>query len=313
MTEKIAILVSGEGRNAVAITDFFSEGNRISTSCILTDNPITPAAEALRPYGVDTLSYTPDDWALRAHEIVEELKRREVSLVIVDDFELPIPVALLEAFPGGVLVKDDEDSSSDTIEICALSPAGEERIGETASDMVISTPASMADNLWPRAIVAALGRLREKVVPPVPSVDAPPASPEEEWAAALHVDYKPQPPAAPEPGMAAPPAIPPVDNPLPGPQPPFSGIPAQGMPRMQGEKMPPSFMLWSVLSLLFCCFIPSIVAIFYSAKVSTEYYAGNIEKAKQASRKAEIWIIASIVLGVAWMLISLPITILTGL
>lgn len=72
------------------------------------------------------------------------------------------------------------------------------------------------------------------------------------------------------------------------------------------EPMPSTFLIWSILSTVFCCFIPGIVAIIFSSQVSTRYYSGDIEGARRASRNAEIWIIASFVLGVLSATLYVP-------
>ena len=76
-----------------------------------------------------------------------------------------------------------------------------------------------------------------------------------------------------------------------------------------GEPMPPTWLAWSVVMTILCCFVPGVVAIFQSAKVSSKYYAGDIEGAKRASRNAEIWIIISFVLGVISNTLYIPLTI----
>ena len=78
------------------------------------------------------------------------------------------------------------------------------------------------------------------------------------------------------------------------------------------EPMPPTYLVWSVVFTILCCFVPGIVAIIQSAKVSGKYYAGDLEGAKRASRNAEIWIIISFVLGVISNTLYVPLT-LAGL
>lgn len=77
--------------------------------------------------------------------------------------------------------------------------------------------------------------------------------------------------------------------------------------------MPPTCLLWSVLATVCCCFVPGIVAILFSAQVSKFYYAGDVEAAKRASRNAQIWIIASFVLGIISATLWFPLMLATGL
>ncbi len=73
--------------------------------------------------------------------------------------------------------------------------------------------------------------------------------------------------------------------------------------------MPPTYLVWSVVMTILCCFIPGIVAIINSSQVSSKFYQGDIEGAQRASRRAEIWIIISFVLGVITNTLYLPLSI----
>lgn len=75
------------------------------------------------------------------------------------------------------------------------------------------------------------------------------------------------------------------------------------------EPMPPTWLVWSIVITILCCFIPGLVAIIYSSKVSSKYFAGDIEGAKRSSRMAEIWIIISFVLGVVSNTLYIPLSI----
>lgn len=152
-------------------------------------------------------------------------------------------------------------------------------------------------------------------VPPTPPDPVtPPPTPDEEWAKRLKLDFDPEkikettPDSSPEPPY----------NDNRNPQHPAPGNPQQPMPgnpytpyRQEGEPMPPTYMVWSVLSLVLCCFIPAIVAIIYSAQVSSKYYAKDYEGARRCSERAQIWIIVSIVLGIVGMALYLPLTLLS--
>ena len=81
----------------------------------------------------------------------------------------------------------------------------------------------------------------------------------------------------------------------------------------QQPPMPKSYLLWSVLCTALCCMIPGIVAIFYSARVSSKYFIGDYAGAQKASQNAEIWIIVSFVLGVLSNTLYLPIALAAGL
>ncbi|MDE5806725.1 MAG: CD225/dispanin family protein [Muribaculaceae bacterium] len=135
----------------------------------------------------------------------------------------------------------------------------------------------------------------------------PPPTPDEEWAKKLGLDFDPEkakqtPPPAPQP---------PQYDGNPGPQFPSGNTFPPVQPQQDIEPMPPTYMVWSVLALVLCCFPPAIVAIIYSAQVSSKYYAKDYEGARRCSERAQIWIIASIVLGVVSMALYLPLTLLS--
>lgn len=74
--------------------------------------------------------------------------------------------------------------------------------------------------------------------------------------------------------------------------------------------MPPTYMLWAILATVMCCLVTGIVAIVFASQVSNKYYAGDFEGAERASRKAQIWIIASIVAGVIFTTLYMPLSML---
>lgn len=75
------------------------------------------------------------------------------------------------------------------------------------------------------------------------------------------------------------------------------------------NSMPPTYLVWSIVMTILCCTIPGIVAIIYSAQVSSKFYQGDIQGAQRASQRAEIWIIVSFVVGVLSNTLYLPLAI----
>lgn len=70
--------------------------------------------------------------------------------------------------------------------------------------------------------------------------------------------------------------------------------------------MPSTYLLWSVLCIVFCCTIFGIVATVFSCQVSSRYYNGDYEGAERASRRAQAWIIVSFAAGVLQATIFTP-------
>lgn len=176
-------------------------------------------------------------------------------------------------------------------------------------------------DIYPRAIMMALNRLDAPKPEPAsaPAAEPPvyaegkaePAGQREQWAEALGMEYD----AAESERRAAAVSEPPVYR-VPEPPAPPAGNPNAPMGNTEAERpaepMPPTWMLWSIIMTVCCCFIPGIVAIVFSSQVSTRYAAGDLEGARRASRMAEGWIIASFVLGVLSATLYVPLMMISS-
>lgn len=61
---------------------------------------------------------------------------------------------------------------------------------------------------------------------------------------------------------------------------------------------PPTYLAWSIASIVLCCLIPGVIAVIYAAKVTPCYDRGDYEAARKASERAELWLIIAITLGI---------------
>lgn len=68
----------------------------------------------------------------------------------------------------------------------------------------------------------------------------------------------------------------------------YGGSQAYGPP-------PPNHLVWAILSTVLCCWMTGIVAIVFAAQVDSKYQAGDYHGALDASNKARIWSIVSVV------------------
>lgn len=59
----------------------------------------------------------------------------------------------------------------------------------------------------------------------------------------------------------------------------------------------PNRLVWAILTTLFCCLPLGIVSIVYAAQVDGKRAAGDIAGAREASRKAGLWAILSVIVG----------------
>lgn len=73
-------------------------------------------------------------------------------------------------------------------------------------------------------------------------------------------------------------------------------------PEQRGDypEMPPTYLVWAILSTVCCCLVTGIVACIYASKVGPLYNRGDFEGAKAASEKAGWWVVISFVAGLIW-------------
>lgn len=72
-----------------------------------------------------------------------------------------------------------------------------------------------------------------------------------------------------------------------------------GMNNNNGQlpPMPPTNLVWAILTTILCCLPFGIVAIVYATRVEPNYYSGNYEKARRNSYYAATWSIVSAVVS----------------
>ncbi|MDE5882266.1 MAG: CD225/dispanin family protein [Muribaculaceae bacterium] len=295
---KIAVFTSGGAESTERLITLFNEGNRIRIDAVVTDGDAGALKERFGQFDVEVIGVTPESSPDELAEVRSMLTSRDIELYAFEDYD-------------GVLA---------------------EWINEHYPERVVSlTSADQA----PREVVAALAAIDKSVeqernadVPPIPkTVD-------EEWAETLQIDFDSKraeeaaarvaasgatPPPIPGQSQQVPP-IPSAPSFAQNPQ--YGQQPLGGAPQYQGqgygnrpvnnEPMPPTYLVWSVIMTVLCCLVPGVVAIIFSSQVSTKYYAGDIEGAKRASRRAEIWIIVSFVLGVLSATLYVPIMMVSG-
>jgi hypothetical protein len=65
----------------------------------------------------------------------------------------------------------------------------------------------------------------------------------------------------------------------------------------------PNYMVWAILVTLFCFLPTGIVAIVFASQVSSKLAAGDRAGAVEASNKAKMWTIISVVVGIVFVVI----------
>lgn len=276
--KNIAIFVSGEGASAERIVKLFNEGNRLNTELVIADNTSAELVEKLKGENVTIIQIPEEDWLSRTEEIASLLKEKEIRLLVLDNFNQVIPDEIMEAVEG---------------------------------EMIRVTSPEQAPREVVNALEADLRRGVEEEKPVATEENQDP-TPESEWADALKIQFTP--PKIP----TTPPEVPNNDinrneqenrnnfrrdyhNKRQGSQDNY-----QQERINEGAPMPSTYLIWSILATVFCCFIPGIIAIIFSSMVSSKYYIGDLEGSRRASRMAEIWIIVSVVLGVVAATLYIP-------
>jgi predicted secreted protein len=118
-------------------------------------------------------------------------------------------------------------------------------------------------------------------------------------------------------GSMAPPPPPPSGGGYGAPPPPpgggYGGGPGYGggYGAPQGAP-PPNYLVWSILTTLFCCLPLGIVSIVYAAQVNGKWAAGDVAGANDSSAKAKRFAIIGAVVGVVVLGIYLIVAVLAA-
>jgi len=66
---------------------------------------------------------------------------------------------------------------------------------------------------------------------------------------------------------------------------------------------PPNYLVWAILSTIFCCLPFGIVSIVFAAQVNSKWLEGDVTGANVASRNAKTWAWVSFGVGLAFVLV----------
>ncbi|MGL5829440.1 MAG: CD225/dispanin family protein [Angustibacter sp.] len=79
--------------------------------------------------------------------------------------------------------------------------------------------------------------------------------------------------------------------------------PGHPRPRSPQEPAPDNYLIFAVLSLIFCCLPTGVVSVIYAAQVNGKHYAGDFSGARAAGSSAKSWAIISVIaFFVIWVL-----------
>lgn len=327
----IAVFASGNGSNAVNLVNTFNGGSRIRVALCLTDRENAPVIEKMAALGVESEFFPRSVWKEDPQTIIDILHRHDIRLIVLAGFLCYVHPDIVRAYEGKILnihpsllpAYGGKGMHGARIHEAVIA-AGETKSGATVHIVtenidegpvvlqkeVAVLPDDTAETLEAKVHAVEYQILPEAVMKTLKGLEPPavPKSVDDAWAETLGVANNAkadrQPEASPAGYTPQAPASVKMDEERPWLR-AANGHTAQFKPE---APMPSTWLVWSVVCTVLCCTLPGIIAILQSARVSSRYYAGDIEGAQRASRNAEIWIIISFVLGVISNTLYIPLT-----
>lgn len=92
----------------------------------------------------------------------------------------------------------------------------------------------------------------------------------------------------------------------------MSSSPSSSTSNNACKNCPNNYLVYSILTTLFCCLPFGIVGIVKSAQVSSKYQSGDYEGAMQASRDAKKWSMIALICGLVGYLLYIIIVAIAG-
>ena len=312
----IAVFASGSGSNAGNLVKAFNAGNRIHVALCLTDRENAPVIEKMRELGVETIYFPRSVWKEDPQVILDTMRRHDIKVIALAGFLCFLSGEIVSAYEGRILnihpsllpAYGGRGMHGANVHKAVID-AGDTKSGATvhivtneidAGPIVVQREVAVLPDDTPESLEAKVHEVEyiifpEAVMKTVAGLTPPavPKSVDDAWAEALGVPNN----------------VPPLQQYSDNPTTRQPDNPTTRQLSTQNAPMPPTYLAWSVVMTILCCTIPGIVAIIYSAQVSSKFYQGDLDGAARASRNAEIWIIVSFVLGVITNTLYLPLTI----
>lgn len=94
---KIAVFASGSGTNAQNIFEYFVDNKLVVIDSLWSNNPEAFALERAQKFGIETFVFNREQ-LINTTFVVDELKKREIDLIVLAGFLWLIPPSLIEAF-----------------------------------------------------------------------------------------------------------------------------------------------------------------------------------------------------------------------
>jgi phosphoribosylglycinamide formyltransferase-1 len=95
--KRIALFASGSGTNAQNIIEYFIDNVNVTVDSVWTNNKDAYVLERAKQFNVEAFIFTKDEFR-NTDKVVEELKKRDIDLIILAGFLWLIPVNLIKNF-----------------------------------------------------------------------------------------------------------------------------------------------------------------------------------------------------------------------
>lgn len=99
---RIAIFASGSGTNAQAVIQYFQHHPFIKINLLLSNNADAKVLDRAVVLGVNTFVFTKSQFR-ESDEVLNELKRRQITHLVLAGFLLQIPTNFIQAFPDRII------------------------------------------------------------------------------------------------------------------------------------------------------------------------------------------------------------------
>ncbi|MGQ0828197.1 MAG: phosphoribosylglycinamide formyltransferase [Bacteroidota bacterium] len=100
--KNIAIFASGEGTNAQRIIDYFKSSDKIKVSMIISNKPMANVLHRAKNSGIPTLVIDRNSF-YETNKTIEQLKEKNIDLIVLAGFLWMIPVNLINTFPDKII------------------------------------------------------------------------------------------------------------------------------------------------------------------------------------------------------------------
>jgi phosphoribosylglycinamide formyltransferase-1 len=100
--KNIAIFASGEGTNTQSIINYFKSSEKIKVALIISNRSTANVLERAKKSGIDTLVIDRTSF-YESNKIIEQLKDKNIDLIVLAGFLWMIPENLIKAFSNKII------------------------------------------------------------------------------------------------------------------------------------------------------------------------------------------------------------------